>query len=254
VTWSVTDNYLLVRHTGALPDLDVARALQHRAEELLAHYKLRLVLFDNRRTKRPADEVRLSMWRWLHVCPLIDRVAMLLNSLALGRSINVEAARARVKIRAFSSEATARRWLSTSDSWPVRDVLVFEYEQTAYALAVTAVEEVVACSRLLPLPNPADGILGVLKHRGTMVPVLQSPQGHPNRAAADVTRRIVICCAPTARIGLPATAAHLAEPIQMEEIVGHGARTDSSVGPLVYLEPEELVRSTRWLRGDREVR
>ena len=105
------EGYLFVRQRGVLDSVAEAQRVQQKIERALREHGVQLVMFDNRSTGEPAPEARESMWNWCRDCPLVERVALLLESdLTLVRA-NMTALGKRTQLRSFSDEALATEWL-----------------------------------------------------------------------------------------------------------------------------------------------
>jgi hypothetical protein len=102
--------YLLVVQHGCLESLDVARDLQLRVERACAKQGAdRRVLFDNRDTDEPAQEIRESMFAW--AVASFERVALLLRSDLKAVRTNMDALSRRAHVRGFVEENEATVWL-----------------------------------------------------------------------------------------------------------------------------------------------
>jgi hypothetical protein len=103
------EGWLLVVQHGRLPDVAAARALQQRVEQACDAQGSRRVLFDNRDTEPPDDEVRDAMFEW--AVNELERVALLLRSDLKRVRANMDALSRRGRVRAFVDEREATAWL-----------------------------------------------------------------------------------------------------------------------------------------------
>ena len=108
-TIEARDGWLLVVQRGRLGDLDEARALQQRVEHACGVHGSKRVLFDNRETEPPADDVRAAMFEW--AVTELDRAALLLRSDLKRVRANMDALSRRGRVRAFVVENEAIAWL-----------------------------------------------------------------------------------------------------------------------------------------------
>lgn len=109
-TISTHDGWLLVVQRGRLGDLDEARALQAKVERACDAHGSKRVLFDNRETEPPDDEVRAAMFEW--AMTQLERVALLLRSDLKRVRANMDALSRRGRVRAFVVEREAIAWLT----------------------------------------------------------------------------------------------------------------------------------------------
>ncbi|HWB79437.1 MAG TPA: hypothetical protein VG755_30955 [Nannocystaceae bacterium] len=108
-TIEARDGWLLVVQHGRLGDLDEARALQAKVLHACDARGSRRVLFDNRDTEPPADDVRDAMFEW--AVTELERAALLLRSDLKRVRANMDALSRRGRVRAFVVEHEAIAWL-----------------------------------------------------------------------------------------------------------------------------------------------
>lgn len=105
------DGYVVVHQRGAFRNAAEINALQAAILKAMRHSGATKALFDNRQTDAAPEELRAQMWTWLTVTDQIQRVALILESVRVGRRTNKTAARNRVTLQAFDSEEAAVAWL-----------------------------------------------------------------------------------------------------------------------------------------------
>lgn len=102
--------FLIVRQEGVLADASEARRMQSAIELTKTKHRSSGILFDNRKTGVPPDEVRRLMWAWV-MSAGFERVALLLESEMAVIRANMDALSKRTALRAFSREEDAVAWL-----------------------------------------------------------------------------------------------------------------------------------------------
>ena len=107
----VHEGFVLVRQTGAL-DLAEAEDMQRRVEHALAEGSLRRVIFDNRETLAPAEDVRARMHAWVTSRARFDRAALVLESEMLKIGVNMDAVSKGLHMKAFNDLDDAIAWVS----------------------------------------------------------------------------------------------------------------------------------------------
>lgn len=100
--------YVLVVMYGRLESLAQALREQREVARVCASRGDRRVLFDNRHTEAPAEDVRNAMFEWAGT---FERSAILLQSEMGAVRANMWAVAHKLDVRAFASEEAAERWL-----------------------------------------------------------------------------------------------------------------------------------------------
>jgi hypothetical protein len=103
--------YVMVAQIGLTRTLAEAEGFQAAVDEALAAHGSRRVLLDNRRTERPDELVRASMWTWVSGSPHFDRFALLVDGERTSQRANLTAGRNRAALAAFTREDEALEWL-----------------------------------------------------------------------------------------------------------------------------------------------
>lgn len=124
-----------------------------------------------------------------------------------------------------------------------RTALVFEHGGTLYGVAAHSVDALIAWRKPAPLPASVAGLAGVVQDRGRIISVLTSPLGRHAEPAPP--RRIVICTTAYGFIGLPCGETRRVGPVVLAEEPVSGEVTDSSEGPLVWVDAERIVEELR---------
>ena len=100
---------LTVGYVGQLQSVDEARSMQTAIEAACEEHSTRYVIFDNRSTVAPNEEIRGSMFRWaLGWC---TRGALVLHSELAAIRMNMDVLAAGGRLRAFGAVAEAEQWL-----------------------------------------------------------------------------------------------------------------------------------------------
>lgn len=84
----------------------------------------------------------------------------------------------------------------------VRRVVVFRVGRELHACDVLLVEEVVSRTRVHPLPDVPPGVLGVIRLRGALVPVLDVAPLLDLRLEAGPTPAVLVVETPEGRVGI----------------------------------------------------
>jgi chemotaxis signal transduction protein len=121
----------------------------------------------------------------------------------------------------------------------VRMLLLFTYGEKLFGVPADAVDGVVGWVKPSPLPAVSSRIQGIVHDRGRVVTVLHRPDADPP-AEHENPKRLVLCRTERGLLGLPAVQTR---SIASVELAGaSGALVDSSEGPLVLVDPEELAK------------
>jgi len=100
---------LTVSYVGALESVDEAQRMQTAIEAACNEHGTRYLLFDNRTTTAPTEDVRDSMFKW--AIGWCGRGALVLDSELAAVRMNMNALAAGGRLRAFPSVAEAELWL-----------------------------------------------------------------------------------------------------------------------------------------------
>jgi chemotaxis signal transduction protein len=123
-----------------------------------------------------------------------------------------------------------------------RTLLVFEHGGALYGVPAQSVDALIAWRKPARLPASVPGLAGVVQDRGRIISVLTSPLCQPSEAEP---RRIVICVTAYGFIGLPCGETRRVGPVVLAQEPQSGEVTDSSEGPLVFVDPERVVEELR---------
>jgi chemotaxis signal transduction protein len=227
-------NYVRVVQGGRLDSLDAALEVQKIVET--AAKGVERGLFDNRETDAPAAQVAQAMWRWLQ--RRFSKAALLLDE--VGERVNRRAAANHSRVRAFTDEEKALHWLTTSDSWPEVELLVFESGGTAWCLEVGNIVEIVPCTSLMSVPNLPASVVGVIEHRKRVLSVASLDDGR-NLDDVPLGARVIVTQTSNGLVGILADKTVVLGRIAVEEQPAHGRELDSSVGTVVCVDPEKLA-------------
>jgi serine/threonine protein kinase len=110
VETSVRDGYVLACIRGRVGSADEAHASNTFMADALSSTGLRALLLDARRADG-TTQGHASLWDWLRQNRAFDRFAMLVESSALRRGFNAQAAEYSVDARAFHAVDEAEAWL-----------------------------------------------------------------------------------------------------------------------------------------------
>jgi hypothetical protein len=110
VETSVRDGYVLACVRGRVGSADEAHASNTFMAEALSSTGLRAILLDARRADG-TTQGHAGLWDWLRQHRAFDRFAMLVESSALRRGFNAQAAEYAVNARAFHAIDEAEAWL-----------------------------------------------------------------------------------------------------------------------------------------------
>ncbi|MEM9694489.1 MAG: hypothetical protein AAGA56_18190 [Myxococcota bacterium] len=105
--------YVFVWQRGRALRVEDVEPLQRDVEEALNEGNTRCVMFDNRETLPPPEDVRASMWGWL--TEHIRRAAMLQKEVKNMKRAERTGERNRVAIRAFQEEEEGEAWLLAAE-------------------------------------------------------------------------------------------------------------------------------------------
>lgn len=98
-------------HARSANDESEARAVLDAIDRALERSGIELLLLDSRDANRTSPEVQAVIWNWLSGHPKVRKVATLMHSKELGKSVRLAGAGQGVLIRAFHDEDRARTWL-----------------------------------------------------------------------------------------------------------------------------------------------
>ena len=104
-------NHLLVEQSGCLQSKLEATALQDAVLAACRAHRVRRVIFDNRQSLVPPEEVRDLMWRWVGDPAHLERVALVLESTMASVRANMTAVSHGVRLRSFTTVDDARAWI-----------------------------------------------------------------------------------------------------------------------------------------------
>ena len=111
---SVQQRVLVVNQLGLLSDLAQLRSLQRSVEQASARLKIRLVVFDNRDTDPPSDEIEREMRTWAFSPGRFDRVAVVLSLEPRLLRVTMEGIAQNRRFRAFRALQAAVTWLHSA--------------------------------------------------------------------------------------------------------------------------------------------
>jgi chemotaxis signal transduction protein len=134
---------------------------------------------------------------------------------------------------------------SSSKPRVYRDLLVFEYARSLFAVPASGVEGVVPFRTPVTVPGLDARVQGVIQDRGRIIMVLSHPAGRSGVVdfATNATR-IVICTTARGLIGLPALATRAVGRVELDAEPSVFGVYESSHGAFTYLEPQALTESS----------